>query len=61
MRRHGPVAYSVAGGLSAASNVIVFQLLLLFRGAAGLHSLYLPARPGLRCLFAGLLSPVCLT
>lgn len=32
MRRHGSLVYSIAGGLSAASNVIVFQL-LYFSGA----------------------------
>ena len=54
MRRHGPVAYSVAGGLSAASNVIVFQL-LYFSGAPLGYILFICLLALVSgCLFAGL-------
>ncbi len=40
MRHRGPVAYAVAGGLSAASNVIVFQL-LFFSGVPLAYILFI--------------------
>lgn len=54
MRRHGPVTYSVAGGLSAASNVIVFQL-LYFSGAPPGYILFISGLALVSgSLFAGL-------
>lgn len=54
VRRHGPVAYAVAGGLSAASNVIAFQL-LYFSGAPLGYILFVCGLAFISgCLLAGL-------
>lgn len=54
MRRHGPVAYALAGGLSAASNVIVFQL-LYFSGAPLTYILFISGLAAISgCLLGGL-------
>ena len=53
-RRHVPAAYAVAGGLSAASNVIVFQL-LYFSGAPLTYILFISGLAAISgCLLGGL-------
>lgn len=54
MRRHGPLVYAVAGGLSAASNVIAFQL-LYFSGAPLGYILFVSGLALISgCLLAGI-------
>lgn len=54
MRRPGPVAYAISGALSAASNVIVFQL-LYFSGAPLTYILFVSGLAAISgCLLGGI-------